>query len=181
MLARLLTPVLLVGLLAVPCLTQTDNTSSAPNTNPPANEQADASAEKKKPKKVWTNDEIGSLHGPVSVVGDTKQSSGDRGNKTPTDRRQNPTLQRQIENYHNQIGRLQSQIEAIDKRVVQLKGFKGENTAPSAGIDPSRNYNMIPVEEQVKQLEEKKKQLQVKIADIENEARKEGIDPGELR
>jgi len=37
------------------------------------------------------------------------------------------------------------------------------------------------LEDQVKQLEAKKKQLQGKIDDLENEARKSGIDPGKLR
>jgi uncharacterized protein (UPF0335 family) len=37
------------------------------------------------------------------------------------------------------------------------------------------------VEDQVKQLEDKKKQLQGKIEDVENEARKNGIDSGDLR
>jgi uncharacterized protein (UPF0335 family) len=40
---------------------------------------------------------------------------------------------------------------------------------------------MVPVEEQVKQLEDKKKKLQSKIDDIEVEARKNGIDSGDLR
>jgi SMC interacting uncharacterized protein involved in chromosome segregation len=40
---------------------------------------------------------------------------------------------------------------------------------------------MVPVEEQVKQLEDKKKQWQGKIEDLENEAHKNGIEPGDLR
>jgi uncharacterized protein (UPF0335 family) len=37
------------------------------------------------------------------------------------------------------------------------------------------------LEDQIKQLEEKKKKLQGQIDDLENEARKNGIDPGKLR
>jgi len=62
-----------------------------------------------------------------------------------------------------------------------LKGFKGENTSPSAGINLNQGYNMVPVEEQVKQLEEKKKKLEAKIEDVEVQAGKNGVDPGELR
>ena len=40
---------------------------------------------------------------------------------------------------------------------------------------------MEPVADQVKQLEDAKKKLQAQIEDIENEARKSGIEPGELR
>jgi uncharacterized protein (UPF0335 family) len=40
---------------------------------------------------------------------------------------------------------------------------------------------MVPVEEQVKRFEERKKKLRAKIDDVEVEAKKNGIDPGELR
>ena len=44
-----------------------------------------------------------------------------------------------------------------------------------------QGYNMVPFADQVKQLEDAKKQLQAQIQDIEYEARKNGIEPGELR
>ena len=89
--------------------------------------------------------------------------------------------QMQIEKYRDQIQDLQAQIDADDKRIAQLKNFKGENASPSGGINPNQGYNMVPVEDQVKQLEEKKKHLQAEIENVENEARKNGIDPGDLR
>jgi hypothetical protein len=42
-------------------------------------------------------------------------------------------------------------------------------------------YYMTPVEDQVKQLEEKKKQIQAQIEAVEDQARKNGIAPGQLR
>ena len=40
---------------------------------------------------------------------------------------------------------------------------------------------MVPLEDQIKQLEGQKKQLNVKIEDVENDARKNGIESGDLR
>lgn len=40
---------------------------------------------------------------------------------------------------------------------------------------------MVPVEDQVKELDDQKKRLQAKLDDIESEARKNGIEPGDLR
>jgi hypothetical protein len=40
---------------------------------------------------------------------------------------------------------------------------------------------MVPLDEQVKQLEAKKKQLLTNIEELENQAKKEGIEPGEVR
>ncbi len=163
---------------AAPSTAKPADPSAKPPTNPPAN----TSPDKKKAKKVWTNDEIGSVKGGISVVGDASSSSETSGQKpsallSGTD----DAHQQQIEKYRRQIEQYQGQIEAIDKRIAQLKNFKGENTNPSGGINPTQGYNMVPVEDQVKELEDKKKQLQAKIEDTEIEARKNGVDSGDLR
>jgi hypothetical protein len=174
-------------LSVLPSQAQSPDTGSAPASSakpadPPANAPASTSPEKKKPKKVWTNDEIGSVKGGVSVVGDGKSSPEKAGDKQPASPSgADEARQKQIEKYRDQIQQYNAQIDAIDKRIAQLKNFKGENTSPSGGINPNQGYNMVPVEDQVKQLEDKKKQLQAKIEDTENEARKDGIDSGELR
>ena len=155
----------------------------APAPSSPAKPTATpAPAEKKKSKKVWTNDEIGSVKGEVSVVGEQTKSEDKADAARPYQAQRNDNLhQRQVSMYRDQIQQIQAQIETADKRISQLKNFKGENTAPSGGINPSQGYNMVPLEDQVKQLEERKKQLQAKIQDVEADAKKNGIEPGELR
>jgi uncharacterized protein (UPF0335 family) len=44
-----------------------------------------------------------------------------------------------------------------------------------------RGYYMTPVEDQVKELEEKKRQVQAQIDAVEDQARKNGFEPGQLR
>jgi len=157
-----------------------EDTSTAGVSAGKASAQNSTTTERKKPKKVWTNDEIGSVKGGVSVVGDGKrESSGSTGEESPAD--SNRAHREMVRNYRDQIRQLRDQIAAADRRIEQLKGFKGENTSPSGGININQGYNMVPVEEQVKQLEEKKKKLEAKIEDVEVEARKNGVDPGELR
>jgi uncharacterized protein (UPF0335 family) len=156
-------------------------TSTANPATPPANPQQDATAEKKKPKKVWTNDEIGSVRGTVSVVGNpTTSAGGQKNKKSAASSASNSVRQHQIAAYRNQILKLQAQIDGIDKQITQLKDFKADNASPSGGIDPHHGYTMLPLEEQVKQLQEKKKQLETKISDVQDEARKAGIEAGEL-
>jgi chromosome segregation ATPase len=188
-------------LVALPCVAQSQDAASgssgsAKPASSPANAQTNASMDKtntsaektqtsmdtKKPKKIWTNDEIGSVKGTISVVGDDHPSSGSRGNyERATSDGPDDARQTQIENYRDQVHDLQAQIDATDKRIAQLKNFKAEDSSPSGGIKPYQGYDMVPLEEQVKQLEEKKKQLQAKLDDVESEARKNGIDPGDLR
>jgi hypothetical protein len=165
-------------------------TTAAKPVAPPDSASANSPAEKKKPKKVWTNDEIGSVGGTVSVVGDPTASSSTgslssgQNKKTPEPAANSPAdeaRQRLIDNYRSQIADIHSQMDAIDEHIAQLKSFKAENTDPSGGINLNQGYNMVPLEEQVKQLEDKKKKLDSKISDIELDAEKHGIDPGDLR
>jgi hypothetical protein len=184
---------LLLLFVALPCLAQTQDTGSGATSSPKPPETGStdttnvpkpAAQAKKKPKKVWTNDDMSSVNGGVSVVGGGDKSSTKRPGDQPSGAATGPAAearQKQVESYRRQIQELQSQIDAADKRIVQLKDFKGENSGPTGGINPNQGYNMVPVEDQVRQLEEKKKRLQGKIDDVENEAQKNGIEPGELR
>jgi chromosome segregation ATPase len=169
---------------SAPTATATPQTSPAPGAAKaqslvPAVQVAD----KKKPKKVWTNDEIKSVKNGVSVVGDTNKNSA-RHSYVREDDEENENQdvhKQQVEECRNQIRELRDRIDAVDKRLSQLKDFKADNTSASGGIKMHQGYNMVPLTDQVKQLEDAKKQLQAQIEDIENEARKNGIAPGELR
>jgi hypothetical protein len=183
--------------MAAPCLAQTQDAAggTADGNKPVATNTGAATAgkpssptEAKKPKKVWTNDELGSVKGAVSVVGDTSSAAGESSTKKAADpldtaatQGDKEARQKQVEAYRGQIRQLQAQIDAADKRIAQLRNFKGENTGPAGGINPNQGYNMVPIEDQVRQLEDKKKQAQAKIDDVESDARKNGIEPGELR
>jgi chromosome segregation ATPase len=182
---------LVILVVGVPCLAQTqDSSASAPAAAKPTPapgataKTTTATADKKKPKKVWTNDNVSSIPGGVSVVGEGNQSDSSQGVSGAPQKDLSGAAearQKQIDGYRDQIRQMQAQIDAADKRIAQLKNFKAEDTSPSGGIKMNQGYNMVPLEDQVKQLEDKKKQLQAKIEDVENEARKNGIDSGDLR
>ncbi len=171
------------------CWAQTQDTPKKDSTDAkPAAAATDKSApkqdaqvapEKKKPKKIWTNEEVATLPGEVSVVGQANQG-GQESTFHPSSNG-NGGQQAQIDDYRQRISNLRSQIDSVDQRIAQLKDFKGENSSPAGGININNGYNMVPVEDQIKQLEAKKKNLQGQIDDVENEARKKGIDPGKLR
>ena len=83
--------------------------------------------------------------------------------------------------YRKQLAPLYAQLKSLDREVQKLKNFRGNNAAPEAGLRYGGRYNMTPLAEQLKQLESRKKSLQSNIEDIEREARRKGIEPGELR
>ena len=177
--------------VATVCPAQTQDAASKDATvnKPPASsdkvppkQDAQAAPEIKKPKKVWTNDEVMQLPGKVSVVGQPKKGEDSwQGTREYSSANKGGDRDAQVESYREQIAERQRQIDAADQRIAQLKGFKGENSSPTGGINPNQGYNMVPIEDQIKQLEAKKKQLQGQIDDLENEARRNGIDPGKLR
>jgi hypothetical protein len=153
---------------------------TAPVTAPSAPAKPAAA---KKPKKVWTNDEIGSVGGTISVVGDaSRQNSAPRGaDAGASPNSASSGRQRQLDAYRRQIRQLQAQIDAADAKINELRNFKGENTAASDGIVLHQRYSMTPIADQIQQQEDKKKKLQAQIDAIEDSARKDGFDPGELR
>lgn len=71
---------------------------------------------------------------------------------------------------------------SIDKQLVDLKNFSsGEPSSSASGIRLNKNYDREPIEVQIRALQDKKKDLQSKIDALLDEARKKGVDPGQLR
>jgi len=181
---------LLFGVFLAPALTFTVASQAANSSG--GQSPADASKPApgpavqagKKPKKVWTNDEISTVggKGSISVVGntdpDSKSSSNGNSTKTaPAERGR----ERQIANYRDRLHQLRNELEITEKKISDLRNFKADNTSAAGGINMNRRYSMTPLEDQVKQLEERKKQLQSQIDAIEDQARKSGVEPGDLR
>jgi hypothetical protein len=160
--------------------------ASAANAAAPKDENSDKDPTKKKPKKVWTNEEMSALRGKISVVGDPElanASSESRKWNNDSDSGNGNNLEREkaIANYREQLRQLREQQDGIDKKIADFRNFKADNASPSGGINVRNRYTMTPAEDQIRQLEDRKKQIQAKIDATEDEARKNGIEPGELR
>lgn len=160
----------------------------APAANAAAakDQTSDKDQTKKKPKKVWTNEEMSTVRGDISVVGDPAQagsSSDSQQGNTASDsgKGRNSERAHALANYREQLRQLHQQQNDIDKKIAEFRNFKADNASPSGGINVRNRYSMTPTEDQIRQLEDKKKQIQAKIDAIEDEARKNGIEPGELR
>jgi hypothetical protein len=169
-----------------PAASQAHTLSSDANAAAPKDQPSDKDPAKKKPKKVWTNEEMSTVHGTISVVGDPEQAnaaSDSRKWNSDSDSGKSNDLEREkvVANYREQLRQLRGQQDAIDKKITDYRNFKADDASPSGGINVRNRYSMAPMEDQIKQLEDKKKQIQARIDAIEEEARKNGIEPGELR
>jgi chaperonin cofactor prefoldin len=153
-----------------------DAQTPAPSAAPPASQPQDAapSTEPKKPKKVLTNEDLSKSTGAISVVGEAREKP-----KPSTPRTANAQY---IASVRKQLEKLQKQIADIDKQLVDLKNFSsGEPSTNSSGVQLNKSYQREPIEVQIRGLQDQKKDLQAKMDAILDEARKKGVEPGELR
>jgi hypothetical protein len=165
---------------------QSTSDTAKPVTQPPAGSaHGTADGAGKKTKKVWTNDEISNVGGAgsISVVGkeaDSNAKGSSKGNSAKTTRTSS-AKETQPGSYRSRLRQLHNQLETTEKQISDLRNFNGESTGTSGGVDMNRGYSRTSVGDQIKILEEKKKQLQAQIGEIEDQARKDGIEPGDLR
>jgi hypothetical protein len=151
----------------------TDTSSSAPPAPAQAKDSAPP-ADAQKPRKIWTNENLSGASGSVSVVGDTKAKTNATSSK-PADAGFVASARKQLE-------KIQGQIDDIDKQLVDLKNFsEGEPSTSASGIKLNKSYQREPIEVQMRALRDKKKELQAKIEALLDEARKKGVEPGQLR
>jgi hypothetical protein len=162
---------------------QSTSEPAKPAQSPTASDPGSAESGKKKTKKVWTNDEIANVggEGSISVVGKTDANAKGSSKSNSSKSARTSSAKDQTGNYRSRLRQLQNQLEATEKQITDLRNFNGETTGTSGGIDMSHGYSRTSVEDQIKILEEKRKQIQAQIGDIEDAARKEGMEPGELR
>lgn len=149
-------------------------TAPATSSTQPSDSTAPVVADPKKTKKVWTNEDVNGLTGPVSVVGNSKNLG-----KTGTGAKADPQY---IANTKKELAKLRSQLDDADKQLADLKDFsEGKAATTSSGYQINKGYNREPVDQQITGLQDKKKQLQDKIDALLDDARKKGVQPGDLR
>ncbi len=142
---------------------------------PPAPSQdSTPPAEAKKPKKVWTNENLSGVIGAVSVVGDPKNK--------PKPASSNPVNAQYVTSVRKQLDKLEGQIADIDKQLVDLKNFsEGKPSTSASGIKLNKSYQREPIEVQMRALQDKKKDLESKVDALLDEARKKGVESSQLR
>ena len=159
-----------------PSATPTATSTATPTATPsqPHGASPATPADAKKPKRVWTNEDVNGLSGPVSVVGNSKDA-GKPALGTKADGQY-------IANIRKQLEKLRSQLDDAEKQLADLKDFSdGKSPSTSRSYQLNKGYNRVPVDQQITSLQDKKKQLEGKIDALLDEARKKGVQPGDLR
>ncbi len=151
-----------------------------------------APAKSGNPKKVWTEDDLNSLKSRVSVVGGPSKSPK-TSQKPPQDNqaaaslppekdpawyhRQLPPLRAQIE----EMAPLRAQIEEMDAQIRKLKEVQGGKETSDAGRRAHGFDLPMNTQDRTEVLEKRKRELQAKVDAFEDQARRNGLNPGDLR
>lgn len=168
-------PILALVFVAIPVAAQTTNPSAPSPAPQPQN--ASSPADAKKPRKVLTNEDVANSTGKISVVGNGQNNPASKP-KAAAPKTANPQY---VALVRDKIEKLLKQIVDADKQITDLKNFQaGEPSTNASGIQLDKRYEREPVEVQIRALQNKKKDLQSKLDALYDEARKKGVEPGEL-
>ena len=171
--------------------------ASAQQTPPPPQEQAPASRNaaatpappaqpSKKPRKVWTDDDLSTLTGTgISVVGTPaqpgKNSSLRSNSETAKEAAKEKEKQKVIAQLREALRKLHADLAQLDKQIAELRSFQQGTPSSSPGLPSNRRPSSTSPEEQLRQLTEKRTRLQTQLGTLEDAARKAGLSPGDLR
>ena len=169
---RLLSGLPLFLFLALPSFAQTDQ--NPPSSGADSSEKTPpASSSTTAPKKVWTSDDL-HRNGGVSVVGDKRNKNYHMTSPQTADPGTISRIRKDLE-------KLGAQLDDTNKKLTELKRFEAGESLNDGGRQINKGLNRVPVDQQIFQLQESKKKLEAQIGDLLDEARKKGIDPGQLR
>jgi hypothetical protein len=170
---------LVFALWVVPCAAKSDSPSGQQDSSKPQpaagaetkSQDQLADATKKKSKKVWTNDDVegGKTDRAATNSAATNEhaSAGRVGSSPAGAGAKSSTYDNLVKSYVKKLAPLRDQLAEIDRKVQQVKDVKGnarENT------EQLLNY-----------YGEKRAAVQLKIDRVEEDARRDGVAPGDLR
>jgi hypothetical protein len=127
-------------------------------------------------KKVWTNENFNGSATNPPVAGKQSQKNAAAGNSQH--RAGDPATAARIK---QSLQKLQTQLVTVNLKLENYKKFLEGETVSDPGRDPGKGYSRTPVDQQMAALQEKKKQLELQIDVLYEEARKKEIEPGQLR
>jgi hypothetical protein len=165
---------------------QTDP-SVQPQSLADAARQAKAQQNKPKAKRVYTEDNLSSIHGTISVVGDgsSRGSAANDNSSDGSDGRASSSSGNKSEAYWRDRARaIKDQIASTDQQIADVKAEIAKQGA--ASFDPSAGLaqGVIVIHDrnaEVKQLEDRKHDIERQLDDLGDEARKDGADSGWTR
>jgi hypothetical protein len=142
-----------------------------------------------KEKKVWTNDDLEALRAtvPLSAPGPGTAASAPTAEEAPEggaaaagegeaySRQNDPAW------YRQRASSLRAELDRLDNEIRRLQNFKSNPSSGSAGLALGKDNLSLTPENQIEQLQARRRQVQQELDDLETEARRKGWAPGTIR
>ena len=142
--------------------------------------------DKPKPKHVYTDDDISSVPGTISVVGDSSGNAGGNSESNPGvgGGGAAPAGGSSEAYWRGRARAIKDQIASVDQQISRLQD-EIKKSGPT-GMDPTTGLtqNVIIIHDrsaQLKQLEDRKQAFEKQLDDLMEEGRKAGADSGWFR
>jgi hypothetical protein len=161
-------------LLAIHCFGQTNESPAPPDAEMPNKTPAPSNTSTSPAKKVWTNDDFNATNRGVSVVGDKRNQNYHMSSPQTAD----PGM---VSRIRKNLEKLNIQLDDTNQQLTALKNFRAGETVNDGGRQINKGLNRVPVDQQIVRLQDAKAKLEAQIGDLLDEARKKGIEPGQLR
>jgi len=141
-----------------------------------------------KEKKVWTNEDLEALRTrvPLSEPGPgaaaaVPTAEGAAGEAAPAGTGEAYSRQNDPAWYRQRASSLRAELERIDSEIRRLQGFKNNPASGSAGLALGKDNLSLTPENQIEQLQARRRQVQQELDDLEAEARRKGWTPSLTR
>lgn len=156
-----------------------------------AQEKPPAKEPPRKEKKVWTNEDLEALRAtvPLSELGPGAGTPAPAapaeetpvGEAAAAEKGQAYSRENDPEWYQKRAASLRAELDRIDSEIRRLQNFKSNPSSGSAGLALGKNNLSLTPENQIEQLQARRRQVQQQLDDLEAEARRKGWAPGLTR
>ena len=156
---------------------------------PPAPAQQPAPQPEKKAKKVWTNDDLATLpaNSPVStaaataVGGPAGGAAAEKGAETGAAKAGTLPPEKDPKIYKEKLDALQKRLDEVEAKIKSTRDAMSGSQGGSNAVNLSQATPTLRPEDQLAALEKERQDILQQIDDLESQARKNDISPGDIR
>lgn len=134
---------------------------------------------KKDDKRVWTNDDLQRLAARPLANLPASTASDQSAQTSPVERHY--VRAKDPKWYVSQLKPLQTKVEKIDSQLRSLRQARKDGRGTTGAVALDQDAEGITTDAQIQILEQQRKQLLLQIDDLEDQARRNGLDPGAVR
>jgi len=171
-----------------PTTTAQTDSGNQPQSLGDAARKANAQKEKPKSKHVFTDEDMSSVGGTISVVGDGSSGANSpesRNSSTgPQEDSRSSSTAKDEAYWRGKAGAIKDQIAAVDEQIQEKRDEITKAGPTSFDTSTGLSQNVIIVHDrnaELKELEQRKQKLETQLDDLADQGRKAGADSGWFR